>query len=68
MPLFYAVFNLDSPWAQQYAEVERDHVDDAHAYFAARFGAGTHTVYTEAGWRNWQGLSVAQRGNLRKVE
>jgi len=68
MPTFYAVPSVESPWAGSYVEIEADTEAQARRSFDRRFGGDPYRLYPEAGWRNWQGLSVAQRGNLKRIE
>lgn len=63
---YYVTWNSDTIWATRYTTLQAltylEAWDRCEAIFARTF-----TVYAEAGWKNYQGLTVAQRRALTTI-
>lgn len=66
---YFFTFNLAHKHFQRYAVIDALGPDSARREFTRLYGYGAIGVqYSEHNWKNWQGLTVAQRLNLKVIE
>lgn len=68
MIIFYVCFTVSSPLRNFYAEVLAADWLAARDFAQVKWPSEVSMIYTPGVWKNYQGHTIAQRANLRRLE